>query len=342
MRRLPAEWEPQSGIMLTWPHQHGDWKNILTHVEPVFVDIATHTSRYENVLISCFDESHQHHIETLMRSSDSDVSRIRYAIAESNDSWVRDHGPITVMEDGQPLLLDFSFNGWGNKYRFDKDNRVSQTLSRQHCFGSNPMQTIDFVLEGGSIESNGHGMLLTTAQCLLTPTRNPNYSKNDIEQHLKQWLGFDKILWLTRGELEGDDTDSHIDTLARFSDANTIIYTKCDDKSDSHYLPLQAMETELNTFTTMSELALRLVPLPLPEARFSSAGNRLPATYANFLIINDAVLVPVYDAPQDQAALAILGECFPGREIVPVNCNALIRQYGSLHCVTMQLPTGVL
>ena len=342
MRRLPAEWEPQSGILLTWPHAHGDWKSKLDRVEPVFVNIAAHTSRYEKVLIACYDAAHQHHIAGLLQASSCEHDKIRFCIAESNDTWARDHGPITVTENEKPLLLDFSFNGWGNKYRAEKDNQLTRTLHAHKCLGESALQTLDFVLEGGSIESNGQGVLLTTAQCLLTPTRNPGYNQSDIEHHLQQWLGINKTLWLTQGELEGDDTDSHIDTLARFSDANTIVYTHCDDKNDAHYNALQLMEDELNAFTQDSELALKLVALPLPEARYNAKGNRLPATYANFLIINHAVLVPVYAAPQDEAALSILRECFPGRKIIPINCNALIEQYGSLHCVTMQLPEGVL
>lgn len=342
MKRLPAEWEPQSGIMLTWPHQYSDWRPILAQVEHVFIDIATQTSRFEKVLITCYDDAHQQHIASLLKTSACQLEMIHYCIAESNDTWARDHGPITIIENDQPVLLDFSFNGWGDKYESTKDNQLTRQLHQQCCFGDTAIRTIDFVLEGGSIDSNGQGILLTTAQCLLTPTRNPDYNKTRIEQQLQQDLGIKKILWLSRGELEGDDTDSHIDTLARFTDAHTIVYTKCDDTSDSQNPSLLAMESELKAFTHDEMLDLRLMALPLPDARFNALGDRLPATYANFLILNHAVLVPVYNAPQDETALSILSECFPDRDIIPIDCSALIHQYGSLHCVTMQLPHGVL
>lgn len=340
MKRLPAEWEQQSGIMLTWPHQHSDWKAILNRVEKVFVEIATHTSRFEKVLVTCYDKDHQQHIHTQLTASSCNMSMISYAIAESNDTWTRDHGPITIIENEQPVLLDFAFNGWGKKHDWEKDTLLNNQLKQQQCFGETPMRAIDFVMEGGSIDSNGHGLLLTTAQCLMTPTRNPTFNKTQIEQQLQSWLGIAKVLWLTHGELEGDDTDSHIDTLARFSDKHTIVYTRCDDESDRHYPALQAMEAELKGLAKDNEL--NLVALPLPEARYNQKGARLPATYANFLIINQAVLVPVYNAPQDQTALTILGACFSGREIIPIDCSMLIYQYGSLHCVTMQLPQGVI
>jgi agmatine/peptidylarginine deiminase len=204
------------------------------------------------------------------------------------------------------------------------------------------LQSVDLILEGGSIDSDGRGTLLTTRHCLLNPQRNPEYDCVGLEGLFGQIFGTRQVLWLDHGELEGDDTDGHIDTLARFCDEHTIAYVRCDDPQDSHYAPLREMERELQAFRDSDGRPYGLVPLPLPAPKRDEHGKRLPATYANFLIINGAVLVPVYGDAQDAVALECLAPCFPGREIVPIHCLPLIHQYGSLHCVTMQLPAGVL
>lgn len=339
---LPPEWAPQSGVMLTWPHKHGDWAQRLPQVEPVFVEIAHRVTRSEKVLISCYDRAHREHVGELLTTSGVDMGRVMLRTVPSNDTWARDHGPLTVMCSGEPLLLDFGFNGWGRKYGFELDNQINRRLYAADAFGYVPMQTVDLILEGGSIEVDGSGALLTTARCLLAPTRNPSLTREQLEQRLKELLGLNRILWLHHGYLAGDDTDSHIDTLARFCDSRTIAYVRCDDPDDEHYAELKAMEDELKSFRAVDGQPYRLVPLPWPRAKFDEDGNRLPATYANFLIINGAVLVPTYDDPADEAALVALKECFPDREIVGINCLPLIYQFGSLHCVIMQLPEGVL
>jgi len=339
-RRLPAEWEPQSGIMLTWPHENTDWKPILPQVEPVFVSISRHTSQREKVLIVADDIDHQRHIKTLLDDAGVVMENIRFCIVPSNDSWARDHGAITVIENDQPLLLDFQFNAWGGKYDFRLDNRINASL-HEHDMFSAPMQAVNLILEGGSIESDGAGTLLTN-QCLLTSTRNRGMNQSDIESALANQLGIQHFLWLTQGHLEGDDTDAHIDTLARLVSKNRIAYVKCDHKNDEHYEPLQKMEQELRDLRTTEGEPYELIPLPLPDAVFAEDGQRLPATYANFLIINDAVLLPVYGQTKDQQAKAALKECFPERDIIEINCLPLVHQFGSLHCVTMQFPEGVL
>ena len=235
-------------------------------------------------------------------------------------------------------MLDFGFNGWGEKYGYELDNQITRRLYALDSFGQAPMQTVNLILEGGSIEVDGSGTLLTTARCLLAPTRNPGLTREQLEQQLKELLGITRILWLHHGYLAGDDTDSHIDTLARFCDRNTIAYMSCDDPADEHYAELKAMEKELKAFRAADGQSYRLVALPWPRAKLDEDGNRLPATYANFLVVNGAVLAPTYEDPADDTALARLKECFPDREIVPVNCLPLIYQFGSLHCVTMQLP----
>lgn len=339
-RRLPAEWEPQSGIMLTWPHEHSDWQPILRDVEPVFIQICLHASRFEKVLIVAYGTELQKHIHDLLSANQVNMNNILFAIARSNDSWARDHGAISVWDDDQLLLLDFEFNAWGGKYPYDLDNLISRSIEKQNLFRVK-RQSVDFVLEGGSIESNGKGALLTTS-CLLTTTRNPGWTQQQIESQLQTQLGITQTHWLFHGELLGDDTDAHIDTLARFVSPARIVYVKCDDESDTHFPELQKMEQELKTLRTISNDPYELIPIPLPDPVFNSKGERLPATYANFLIINGAVLLPVYNQDKDRQAMDSLQKYFPSREIVAINCLSLIEQFGSLHCVTMQFPEGVL
>jgi agmatine deiminase len=339
---LPPEWAPQSGVMLTWPHPHGDWAARLATVEPVFVTIARAVSLRERVLIGCHDDAHREHVAALLRAAGMESSRVILRVVTSNDTWARDHGPITVLCQNEPTLLDFRFNGWGGKYPYALDDAITRRLYEAGAFGDTPLQTVDLVLEGGSIEVDGSGTLLTTSRCLLAPTRNPAIGRERLEASLKELLGLNRILWLDHGYLAGDDTDSHIDTLARFCDARTIAYVACDDPTDEHYAELTAMEQELRGFRAADGTPYRLVALPWPRAKYNEDGERLPATYANFLIVNGAVLVPTYDDPADGIALDRLKECFPDREIVAIDCAPLIYQYGSLHCVTMQLPAGVL
>ena len=337
---LPPEWAPQSGVLLTWPHAYGDWASRLATVEPVFTEIAREIAQRERALIACHDEAHQAHVRDTLAAAGVDMAQVILEVAPSNDTWARDHGPITVLCRGQAVLLDFGFNGWGGKYAHDLDNLLTRSLHQRGAFGAAPLETLDMVLEGGSIEVDGSGTLLTTTQCLLAPTRNPTLSKQEIERELADWLGLTRFLWLEHGHLEGDDTDSHIDTLARFCDVNTIAYVACDDPNDAHYGDLKAMEAELQGFRAADGSPYRLVPLPWPRARHDG-DRRLPATYANFLIINDAVLVPTYRDPADTVALARLRECFPRRTVIGIDCVPIVAQYGSLHCLTMQLPAAV-
>jgi agmatine deiminase len=338
---LPPEWVAQQAVLLTWPHVESDWAPIMDKVEPVFVAIGRAVSQHESLIVSCLNEAHCDHVETLLRVGGAVMDRIDLYPVPSNDSWVRDHGPITVMREGQRLLLDYQFNGWGNKYEAGMDNRVTIRLHEMGAFHALPLETMELVLEGGSIEVDSKGTLLTTAECLLSPERNPQYSRDQLEAMLKQQLGVNRILWLEHGQLMGDDTDGHVDTLARFCDDHTIAYVSCDDKNDPHYPTLLAMKQELEQFTDADGNPYHLVPLPLPAAQFDEDGQRLPATYANFLIINGAVLLPVYADDYDELARSRLSECFPDREIIPIDARPLIHQFGSIHCVTMQLPAAL-
>jgi len=341
-RRLPAEWAPQDAVMLTWPAANSDWRDELPGVEPVFAAIASAISQRERLLITCSDAAHHDHIAALLRRARTHMEAVRFYTAPANDVWVRDHGPITLFEGGRPVLCDFTFNGWGGKFDASADNEITRRLHVQGAFGATPLRRSDFVLEGGSLDSDGNGTLLTTAQCLLALTRNPGWSRAQIEGFLREELGAARVLWLEHGWLAGDDTDSHVDMLARFCDKRTIAYTACDDTSDEHYPELQAMAAELAALRDAEGRPYTLVPLPLPQPKRGSDGRRLAASYANFLVINDAVLVPVYNDPADQTSLNLLADCFPGRAIIDIPCLPLISQNGSLHCATMQIPAGTL
>lgn len=343
---LPPEWAPQSGIMLTWPHKNNYWDSILEEAETTFAQIAAAASRFERVVISCENKIHSEHISQILQQNNAHLDKINLYSIPSNDAWVRDHGPMTVLDahDHKPVLLDFIFNSWGNKYPCELDNQLTQQLFKQQAFGNHiNLENIDFVLEGGSIDVDGQGTLLTTSSCLLSPGRNPGLTQQQITQKLQHYLGIKRVLWLDHGYLEGDDTDSHIDTLARFTDSHTICYVSCDDPQDPHYHDLQDMASELKKFSDDQGKPYNLVSLPWPKAKFSKVdGRRLPASYANFLIINQAVLFPIYNDVVDNQAIGCIKQCFPDREIIPINCCSLIENFGSLHCVTMQLPQGVL
>lgn len=340
--RLPAEWEPQSGVLLTWPHAFSDWRPILDRVEPVYVSLAEQITKYQRAVILCWDDSHRLHIQSLLESAGAANDSIRYCPVQTNDTWIRDYGPVAVLRNGVPELLDFTFNSWGGKYPHDKDNLANKRLREQGLFRDAPMRSVDLVLEGGSIETDGQGTLLTTTQCLLSPRRNPQLDKAQIARRLSRLLGVERVVWLNSGAVAGDDTDSHIDILARFCSTDTLVYTSCNDPQDENFAPLKQMEDELRALRTTAGQPYTLIPLPWPGARFDTLGNRLPATYANFLIINGAVLAPVYGDPMDERSLRILEACFPRRTVVPIDCGPLIHQGGSLHCATMQLPQGVI
>lgn len=332
-RRLPAEWEPQQAVQLTFPHAGTDWADMLDEVLPCFVEIAVAIGRYEDVIIVCNNAE-----ETAALFRAADPARIRLVELPSNDTWARDHGGITVFENDRPVILDFVFNGWGLKFPADQDNQITQRLADQGVFAPASIRKGGIVLEGGGIESDGLGTLLTTSECLLSPNRNPHLSRRQTENRLKRLFGLNRVLWLDHGYLAGDDTDSHIDTLARFCSPDTIAYVQCLDTTDEHFAALQAMERQLQSFRTAAGAPYRLAPLPMPAPCYADDGHRLPATYANFLIINGAVLVPVYEVAEDEQALVQIKTCFPDRDIIAVNCRPLIEQHGSLHCVTMQFP----
>ena len=271
------------------------------------------------------------------------LSHISFCKAPTNDTWARDHGFITLLANDGPHLLDFKFNGWGEKFPANLDNEICRRMAEQNILKGTYESHLDFVLEGGSIESDGKGTILTTSQCLLAPHRNQPMTKEQIEARLLDMLHAKRILWLDHGYLAGDDTDCHIDTLARFCPDDTIAYVKCLDPNDEHYVELAQMEAQLKEFRTMEGKPYRLIPLPMAKAIYDEDGTRLPATYANFLITNGAVLMPTYgDEATDLKAKEQLQKAFPTYDIVGIDCRPLIIQHGSLHCCTMQFPKEAL
>ena len=338
-RRLPAEWEPQDAVLLGWPHGGTDWLDLLDLVLPVFIRIAVEMSRFEMVIIPSPDPDS---VRAQLAEAGACMDRVRVYAIVTNDTWARDFGPITVYQNGAPLLLDYGFNGWGLKFRACDDNQITARLQAAGAFSGCLREVPGLVLEGGSLESDGAGTLLTTSACLLEANRNPQFERTELEQRLRQQLGVDRVLWLEHGYLAGDDTDSHVDTLARLAPDDHIIYQSCDDPLDEHYPELTALAEELAALRTSEGQPFKLLPLPWPDACFANDGHRLPATYANFLIINGAVLVPTYNSRVDESALTVISSVFPDREIIAISCLPLIEQHGSLHCVTMQLPQGVL
>ena len=307
-----AEWENQSMVQLTWPHEGTDWAPILDEITAVYKEMAREIRKREPLLI---------------------VDSIPH-----NDTWARDHGFITIEETSFDhkskalVLLDFCFNGWGDKFEATLDNQINKHLFEQGLVKGVYEDHLDFVLEGGSIESDGKGTIFTTECCLMAPHRNQPLTKQEIENRLKEWLGAERIVWLQHGSLQGDDTDGHIDTLVRICPYDTLLYTG----GDKDHPDLALMEEELKSLRTLEGKPYRLLKLPLPRPIFDD-GDRLPATYANYLVINGSVLVPTYNQPDlDEEAMRIIGQAFPDRQIVGIDCRAVIKQHGSLHCCTMQ------
>ena len=336
---MPAEWESQDAVMMAWPHCGTDWQYMLDEAQTCFKAVAKALLRELKLIVIAPEIN-------VVRQQLSDIDNdgnVIYQEIDTNDTWARDFGPISIIDGNKRLMLDFKFNAWGMKFAACHDNIICMKMFQNGIFNAQDINCQDIVLEGGSIESDGKGTILTTSRCLLSPNRNRHLSKQQIEDMLKSRLGAKKVLWLESGELTGDDTDAHIDTLARLAPSNSILYVKCDDSSDEQYDSLQRMEQELKAMTNAQGEPFSLVPLPCPAPIYDENGMRLPATYANFLITNSQVLVPVYNQPEnDNSAINAIAQAFHGRNVVGIDCNALIKQHGSLHCITMQIPKNFL
>ena len=352
--RLPAEWELQWGVMLTWPHEDTDWKPYLAEITETYVQMAREIVRREWLLIVV---PKAEFVPEEVRK----MERVVIFECPTDDTWARDHGPIVLVKESRSQgvkelkCLDFRFNGWGEKFPADNDNRIVERLDERIKKNVNCQLSIvnyqlehhqDFVLEGGSIESDGRGTIFTTSQCLLAPNRNQPLTREEIEAELKRRLRAERVVWLDHGNLIGDDTDGHIDTIVRCAPDDTLLYVGCDDENDEQFADFQALEQQLKGLRTADGKPYRLLKLPMPEAIFEEGGarseeegERLPATYANFLILNEAVLAPVYAQPENDAeALRVIGKAFPDRAIIPIDARTIVRQHGSVHCLTMQLP----
>lgn len=345
---LPPEWSEQSGVMITWPHENTDWKPYLKEITDTHMALAREITKHEGLLVVTPEADK---VEQVLRQelTPKQMERVRIVEADSNDTWARDHGPITLVSQAKANgffvpchMLDFCFNGWGEKFPYEKDNAINLKLYYAGAFNAALENHTDFVLEGGAIESDGKGTIFTTTNCMTAPHRNQPLTKRDIDARLKILFHAPRVVWIEHGHLIGDDTDGHIDTIVRVAPNDTLLYVGCDDENDEQYEDFKALEQQLKTLRTADGKPYRLVKLPMPDAIFDGA-DRLPATYANFLIINGAVIVPTYNQPEkDEMAMKAIGSAFLGRDIVGIDARTAVRQHGSLHCLTMQLPKGAM
>ena len=333
---VPSEWSTHSAMWIGFPSHAELWQEDLDAAQQEVAALARALAGpgEERVRLMVCGEAGHAAAQALV----GDVAGVEIVRGRFGDVWLRDTGPIFAQQDDAIVGQAFRFNGWGGKYECADDAQIASRLHATGILGEGSRDPVDFVLEGGSIEIDGQGSIMTTSRCLLNPNRNPTFSKTAIEEVLHRQLGAKQVLWLDHGYAEGDDTDAHVDTLARFCSENVVAYTASDRPEDPVHEDLTRMESQLKGFRNLKGEAYEWVPLPIPAPIYSEEGDRLPATYANFLIINDAVLVPVYNDPNDAVALSRLAAVFPDRTLVPIDCVPLIRQYGSLHCMTMQFP----
>jgi len=337
--RFPAEWEDQSAVLIAWPHAGTDWADRLEQVETTYVALAKAITHSVDAVICVADDEVRARAESLLDAAGVAPFRVRYVEIPYDDTWLRDSGPITLRDGSGFRYLDFRFTGWGGKYEASRDDALVSGLSELGLLPRQFVERIDFALEGGSIETDGRGTLLTTWRCL--SERHPDKSREQIEATLKSSLRQERVLWLDHGYLEGDDTDAHVDTLARFAPDDAIVFQACDDESDPHFDELARMAAEIAALRTVEGKPYRLFPLPWAKPILDN-GRRLAASYANFLITDGAVLIPAYGDEADDRAKDVIAQAFPGRRIEQVPCRSLIWQNGSLHCVTMQIPKGAI
>ncbi len=338
--RLPAEWEPQAGVLLAWPHANTDWAARLVAVEDTCAALIAGIARHEPVVICVADADVRARAERLVDAAGSgQTTKIQFVEIEYDDTWLRDSGPITLTDGEKFRLTDFRFTGWGGKFSASRDDCLIGGLVAHDLFAGAEHRRVDWALEGGAIESDGRGTILTTWRCL--HQRHPEQSREEMTRLLCDKLDAQRVLWLEHGYLQGDDTDAHIDTLARFAPDDAIVYQACADVTDAHHGELTRMGDELAALRTLDGKPYRLHPLPWAKPILDDS-RRLAASYANYLVVNGAVLVPAYGDAADAEAALVIGAAHPGRQVIPVPCRPLIWQNGSLHCMTMQLPQGVL
>lgn len=328
--RIIPEWQDQQATLITWPHAQSDWRDQLPRLDEFYTQWVKTMAEFQPVIILCFDKPHETHVQQCLQHDDN----IKTLLAPTNDTWIRDYGPIFLTQEHNWVLLDFQFNAWGGKFPYQLDNDIN-TLLHQQLFSDSTYQSQDMILEGGSIEFDGQGTMLTTSRCLLNSNRT-RLSKHEMESRLKRLFNLQQILWLDHGNIQGDDTDGHIDTLVRFCNEHTLCYMQCQDSKNLHYRELKAMEKQLRDFRSVDGQSYHLVPLPLP-----SQVDLGPATYANFIYLNGAIVFPKYGLKEDQIAHDIFQQLFPERQIIGIDCRPLIQQGGALHCASMQIPLGL-
>jgi len=335
--RLPAEWTPHAATWTSWPSDDALWEGELDGVRAEFATMVALLSRFEDVVINVADDEAEADARERLRRADADVANVRYHRVPLDDAWFRDNGPIFLVNGaGQVALTDWVFNAWGGKYEAGRDTLAPAAVARE--LGMRRF-AFPFVMEGGAVEVNDEGVLITTRSCLLAPTRNAQLGEADTEALLRAGLGVRHVVWLERG-LEGDHTDGHVDTIVRFCDDTTLVCAVADDPSDANFAPLQANLEALRALRTPAEEPFTVVPLPLPEQRRLPDGRILAASYANFYVANGVVLVPTYADPMDERALELLRPLFPDRQVVGVPASHLITGGGAWHCVTQQQPAG--
>jgi agmatine deiminase len=334
---MPAEWHPHSATWLSFPHIEETWGDLLPEVEDIYVQIIFHLHRGEVVNLLVNDEAMEQRVRQKLSDASVDLARIIIHQIPTIDAWIRDYGPTFLInsklkiQNSKFAMVDWIFNGWGNKYPdYPRDTNVPRLINEQLQI---PRFEPGIVLEGGSIDVNGAGAVLTTEQCLLNPNRNPHLSKSEIEQYLKDYLGVRQVIWLGEG-IVGDDTDGHVDDIARFVSPTTIVCALEEDSEDENYAALR------ENFRLLQATGFNVVPLPMPGV-VSDGDRRLPASYANFYVGNAIVLVPVFNHPHDAKALDALARLFPTRKIVGVSCAALVYGYGAIHCITQQQPAVI-
>jgi agmatine deiminase len=337
--RMPAEWEPHRGTWLSWPHKEASWPGKFDPVPAIFAGMVRHLADHEEVHINVAGPAMEQDVRRLLADSGADCGNVYFHYIPTNDAWCRDHGPIFIhrQDDGRgsQAIVDWDFNAWGGKYPpYDLDDVVPTRVADELGL---PAFHPCIVMEGGAIDVNGRGTLLTTESCLLNPNRNPQLERADIEQYLRSYLGVSHILWLGDG-IAGDDTDGHVDDLTRFVDPITVVTVVEDDPTDENYEPLQANLERLRGMTDQDGRPLRIVALPMPRPLWHGE-QRLPASYANFYIANGIVLLPTYDPGPDEEAVAVLQDLFPDREVIGIDCTDLVWGLGAFHCVTQQWPS---
>ena len=333
--RWPAEWARHEATWMAWPHDASTWPGCLEQTEAAFAQLAVAVAGGEDVVLLVPDTERRRRAQACVEQAGG-ASRVQYAIVRTADAWLRDTGPIVVKAKSERIALDFRFTAWGGKYdELLADDRLARTIAKRHAI---ERVRVNVALEGGAIDGNGRGTLLTTEQCLLHENRNPDLNRAEIEWNLREALGVRQVLWLGEG-IAGDDTDGHVDDIARFVAPNVIVAAVERDPADENHAPLQDNLRRLRAMVDSQGRGFDVVPLPMPRPVTSqTGGHRLPASYANFYVANRTVCVPVFGDKRDAAALRVLRKCFPHRTVTPIRCEHVVEGFGALHCVTQQLP----